>query len=182
MVCRPHWSACNEKSMVKGQREAAPFFPFFSQKQIPAYMLINKAIGAFTLEYKDIGWWYWLATVVFMSIGLCGYAMGFILAIGLMFIQLTHYSIREKNFTAFPVQVRYWYLLLVLISWPDFMQWLYWAPTIGTWIQIFFGYCAMARLVALLPWNRNEPLSFRLLRRTFFSPPVKGSIQQIVNE
>jgi hypothetical protein len=37
--------------------------------------------------------------------------------------------------------------------------WWYWLPCIGTWAQIIFGYCGVARMVSLLPWNRSEPLT-----------------------
>jgi len=43
---------------------------------------------------------------------------------------------------------------------------------------LIFGYCTMARLVSLFPWNRTEAFSGRLLVRTFFSPPVRGNILQ----
>jgi hypothetical protein len=36
----------------------------------------------------------------------------------------------------------------------------------------------MARLVSLFPWNREEPFSIALLKRTFLSRPVRGSIKQ----
>jgi hypothetical protein len=36
----------------------------------------------------------------------------------------------------------------------------------------------MARVVSLLPWNRNEAFSFGLLKRTFLSAPVRGNILQ----
>jgi hypothetical protein len=76
------------------------------------------------------------------------------------------------------VQVRFWYLILLIISLPEAMQWLFWVPSIGTWAQIIFGYCTMARLVSLWPWNRSEKLSLKSLTKTFFSRPVKGSVQQ----
>lgn len=132
----------------------------------------------FMIEYKDIGWWYWLVTAILLTIGLLGNELGFALAIGLTIFQLVHYIIREKSIKAFPVQVRFWYLLLLLVSLPEMMQWLYWVPCIGTWAQIIFGYCAMARLVSLWPWNRNENLSLKHLFKTFLSRPVKGSVQQ----
>ena len=132
----------------------------------------------FMIEYKDIGWWYWLVTVILLTIGVLGNELGFTLAIGLTIFQLIHYIIREKSITAFPVQVRFWYLLLLVVSLPGMMQWLYWVPCIGTWAQIIFGYCAMARLVSLWPWNRDENLSLKYLFKTFLSRPVKGSVQQ----
>lgn len=134
----------------------------------------------FMIEYKDIGWWYWLASAILLTLGVLGYSVGFILAIGLTIFQLIHYIIRKKSIKAFPVQVRFWYLILLIISLPETMQWLYWIPCIGTWAQILFGYCAMARLVSLWPWNREEKISLNHLIKIFLSPPVKGSVQQTV--
>ena len=132
----------------------------------------------FMIEYKDIGWWYWLLTATLLTIGVLGNEMGFTLAIGLTIFQLIHYVIREQSIRAFPVQVRFWYLLLLIVSFPGVMQWLYWVPCIGTWAQIIFGYCAMARLVSLLPWNRREVFTLKLIMSTFLSRPVRGSVQQ----
>lgn len=130
----------------------------------------------FMLEYTTIRWWYWLATVVLLTAGVSGWPAGFLLAIGLTVLQAIHFAIRERSITAFPVQVRVAYLVLLLIALPEKLQWIYWLPMLGTWAQVLFGYCTMARTVSLLPWNRSEPFSLGLLRRTFLSPPVRGSI------
>ena len=130
------------------------------------------------IEHKDIGWWYWLVTAGLLSYGVFGHFIGFLLAIGLTIVQLIHFIIREKSITAFPVQVRFCYLMLLIVALPGPLQWVYWIPTIGTWAQILVGYCAMARCVSLFPWNRSEPFSFALLQQTFLSRPVKGNIQQ----
>ena len=132
----------------------------------------------FMIEYKDIGWWYWLVTVVLLTYGVSGNPTGFIFAIGLTIFQLFHFVIREKSITSFPVQVRFFYLLLLVLALPEPLQLIFWIPIIGTWAQIIFGYCTMARLVSLFPWNRNEAFNSALLTKTFFSRPVKGNIQQ----
>jgi len=132
----------------------------------------------FMIEYRDIGWWYWLVTAALLSFGVIGNPTGFMLAIVLTTIQLVHYVIRERSITAFPIQVRFWYLMLLLIAWFEPLQWIYWIPAIGTWAQIIFGYCTMARCVSLFSWNRNEQLSLDLVNKTFFSRPVRGSIKQ----
>ncbi|TDX99641.1 hypothetical protein [Thiohalophilus thiocyanatoxydans] len=132
----------------------------------------------FLLEYRTLSWWYWLVTVGFLSAGVLGWTPGFYVAIGITVFQLIHFLLRERSLAAFPVQVRLGYLLLLLIALPAPLQLIYWIPTLGTWAQILFGYCTMARLVSLLPWNRSEPFSADLLRRTFFSPPVRGNILQ----
>jgi hypothetical protein len=103
---------------------------------------------------------------------------GLFMAIGLTVIQLMHYVYRERSVKSFPVQVRFWYLLLLIVALPESLRWIFWIPTIGTWAQVIFGYCAMARCVSLWPWNRNEPFTIALINKTFFSMPVRGSVQQ----
>jgi hypothetical protein len=132
----------------------------------------------FMIDYKELSWWYWLVTACLLTAGVAGYQIGFILAIGLTVFQLLHFMVREHSITAFPVQVRFWYLVLLLVALPGPLQIIYWVPTVGTWAQLIFGYCTMARCVSLLPWNRNQPLSVDLLSRTFFSRPVRGNIMQ----
>ena len=132
----------------------------------------------FMLEYRAISWWYWLVTVGFLTAGVSGWPTGFLLAIGLTVFQLIHFSIRERSITAFPVQGRIGYLLLLLGALPEKLQLIYWIPTIGTWAQVLFGYCTMERMVSLLPWNRKGAFSFALVKQTFFSAPVRGNILQ----
>jgi hypothetical protein len=132
----------------------------------------------FMIEYKDIGWWYWLATTSLLTIGILLDPIGFTLAIGLTLFQLIHFALREQSISAFPVQVRFSYLLLLMLALPEPLQWLFWIPCIGTWVQIIFGYCTMARIVSLYPWNRSNAFTLQLLKETFFSRPVRGSVQQ----
>ncbi len=132
----------------------------------------------FMIDYKRLSWWYWLVTACLLTAGVAGYPSGFTLAIVLTVFQLIHFTIREHKVTAFPVQVRFWYLMLLVVAFPEPLRIIYWVPTIGTWAQLIFGYCAMARCVSLLPWNRQESLSVDLLARTYFSRPVRGNIMQ----
>ena len=136
----------------------------------------------FKFEFKDTGWWFWLITVLFLSAGVYGLQIGFLLAIGFTVFQLVYFSIKLKSLTAFPVQVRAFYLILLIISLPESLQWLYWIPTVGTWAQVFVGYCLMARCVSLLPWNRTEKFSIELFNKTIFSRPVRGTVQQGATE
>ena len=132
----------------------------------------------FMIEYKDVGWWYWLVTACLLTAGVAGYPVGFLLAIGLTVFQLCHFVIRERGITAFPVQVRFWYLVLLVVVFYEPLRLIYWIPTIGTWAQLLFGYCTMARLVSLLPWNRGEAFSPALVKKTFCSRPVRGRVKQ----
>ena len=138
----------------------------------------SKGIAMFMVNYQETSWQYWFVTATLLTAGVAGYPIGFLLAIGLTVVQLIHFAIREGSVSAFPVQVRFWYLVLLLVALPEPVQILYWVPAVGTWAQVIFGYCAMARMVSLLPWNRSEGLSFGLVKKTFFSRPVRGNILQ----
>jgi hypothetical protein len=132
----------------------------------------------FMIDYKQLSWWYWFVTACLLTAGVAGYKIGFVLAIGLSLVQLIHFSIREKSMTAFTVQVRFWFLIVVLVALPEPMQIIYWLPVAGTWARSIFGYCLLARTLSLLPWNRQVPFSSGLLIRAFFSRPVRGTILQ----
>ncbi len=132
----------------------------------------------FMIDHKELGWRYWFVTACLLTAGIAGFKTGFLLAIALTVFQLIHFIIREHGLTAFPVQVRFWYLVLLLVALPEPLQLLYWIPAVGTWAQLIFGYCTMARCVSLFPWNSKERFSFGLLKKTFLSRPVRGSIMQ----
>jgi len=132
----------------------------------------------FMIEHRDIGWWYWLFTAALLTYGLLVDPAGLLLAIGLNVVQLLHFILREHRLSAFRVQVRYWYLALITVLFSEPLRLFIWIPTIGTWAQVIFGYCTMARLVSLLPWNRVEPLSAAFLKKMFLTPPVRSSIWQ----
>ncbi len=79
------------------------------------------------------------------------------------------------NLMAFPVQVRMAYMVWVAIgTYIPYMIWLMWITTIGLAANLFFSYCPLARMLSLLPCNRNEPFSVDLVKRVFLSPPVQG--------
>ena len=128
--------------------------------------------------YREVSWWYWAVTAVLLMAGLGGHSVAFAAATVLGLIQVVHFRLREGSFTAFPVQVRVVYTgLLLLALWPS-MRWLYWVPAVGTCAQVLLGYCFLARCLSLLPWNRHERLSSRLVWTTFTAPPVPGNILQ----
>jgi hypothetical protein len=130
----------------------------------------------FMIDYKQGIWWYWPALACALTAGISGYTIGFELAIFISAVQLIHFVIREQSITSFPIQVRFWFLVYVAVSYPEPLQVLYWLPVVGTWARGIFGYCILARTLSLMPWNRHVPFSTELLIRAFFSRPVRGSI------
>ncbi|HEY4128032.1 MAG TPA: hypothetical protein VGN70_08320 [Gammaproteobacteria bacterium] len=130
------------------------------------------------LEFRKWIWWVWLATGCLLTAGVFGWALGFTLAIGLTLIQLVIFIAMKRSLTAFPVQVRLVYLLLLLVAFPEPLRLIYWLPAVGTWVLVLFAYCPMARTLSLMPWNRKEPFSLALLKRTVLKPPTTGSFLQ----
>lgn len=112
---------------------------------------------------RDLGWWYWLMTVGFLTAGLMGWSMA------LCAVQITHVIWLTRDAASFSVQVRVAYLGLLLAGlWPP-LWWVHWVQLVGTSARVTVGYCFLARVLSLLSWNRRQPLSWDLLARTFFS-------------
>jgi hypothetical protein len=121
-------------------------------------------------------WWYWFAAVLPLAASLAGWATALPLAFAAVAAQIVHFAARTGSARAFPVQVpTVFVVLLALGMWPPF-AFLHWLLLIGTTIRLAFDYCLLARIVSLAPWNRSEPLSARMVKRTFLIPPVNGSI------
>jgi hypothetical protein len=124
----------------------------------------------------ELGWWYWLVTAGLLGAAMAGLGLGFAPVVALTVIHTLHWLYREGSPKAFPVQVRIGYLAwLVAGLWPPLAA-LHWIQLAGTIAMVTVSYCPMARLVSLLPWNRQAPLTTHLVLRTFLRPPVRGSI------
>lgn len=91
----------------------------------------------------------------------------------LLFLVLFRFSI-----PAFPVQVRIAFSISLSIGvFVPHMHWLLWVNTVGITPNVLLDYCPLVRMLYLLPWNRDEPLSKDYLKRVFLAPPVRGSFQ-----
>jgi hypothetical protein len=120
---------------------------------------------------QDWTWWVWLVTVCLLLGGLVGIPEAFVAALLLSIGQSLLFLARERAFKAFPVQLRLAYTLLLIICFYSPFRWFYRVPAVGTFALVIFGYCLMERALSLLTWNRAEPITVDLLRRTFLSRP-----------
>lgn len=130
----------------------------------------------FMLDVKDYGWWYWVVstTCLWLAVTIHPEAYQWALFIGV--VQLVHFSIIKGGMTEFSVQIRMGYLSVLLMALPQGFEWVLWVPAVGTLARVLFGYCIMARMLMLLPFNRKQPLSWQFVFDAFFTPPVKGNI------
>lgn len=123
---------------------------------------------------------YWQITALLLAAHFAGWGGGLPLAMGLTLLQVVHFGWYRRDLLAFEVQVRMGYLGLLLAGtlpgcWP-----LHVIQFVGVNLFVVAEYCPLARLLALAPWNRGQPLTLALLRRVFLSPPVHGSILDAV--
>lgn len=123
------------------------------------------------INLNDWTWWAWTITTVLLIGGLAGYSLAFVGAMVVTAGQGIILLVRDRSPAAFSVQLRVAYLLLMLISFPSPMRWFYWLLAVGTIALVVFGYCMMARILSLFPWNSRETCTLDRLRRTFFSAP-----------
>lgn len=118
---------------------------------------------------RDLGWWYWLLTMIPLGAGLTGWTEGFYLAMALCAVQTGHVIRLTRNLTAFPVQVRVAYLAMLIAGLWQPLQWIHWIQLAGTAARVLVGYCLLARTLSLAPWNRRQALTLTLIKRTFLS-------------
>jgi hypothetical protein len=128
---------------------------------------------------RETDWWYWLVTDGLLIGHLAGWRWGAWPVIALTLIQAVHYLHRERRVMAFPVQVRLGYLLLLVLGTIPPLGFIHWVQLAGTTAVVTVGYCPLARILALMPWNRRRPLTAALMWNTIVSPPVAGSIMDI---
>ena len=110
-------------------------------------------------------------TTALLAMAIAGNPMALHAAIVLTVVQTATFVVRERSLRAFPVQLRLVYLALLLLCSAPTMQWLLWWPALGTLALVTFGYCLLARLLYLVPWNSSERMSLGRLRRAFLSRP-----------
>jgi hypothetical protein len=118
---------------------------------------------------QDLGWWYWFLTVGLLGTALLGWRSGIYMTILLCAVQIGHVIWLTRDVAAFPVQVRVAYLVMLIAGLWEPLQWIHWMQWAGTTARVLVGYCLLARTLSLAPWNRQQPVSFGLIRRTFLS-------------
>jgi hypothetical protein len=126
-------------------------------------------------RFPDIAWWYWAA----MALLLAGKALSpaaALAAFGLGVVQSVHFYARSERMGALPVQVRTAFLCFLVAGLWTPLAFIHWLMLGATLARVAFDYCLLARTLALMPWNRAQPLSVRLVRRAYLTPPTQDSI------
>lgn len=127
---------------------------------------------------KPLIWILWFVTWTGLVGGLFDrvyfqYVVYFSTAHALLFLLLFGFRVKP-----FPVQVRIAYFIWVALgTFVPYLGILMYITLVGLATNLFLGYCPLARMMYLMPWNRDERFSLDLARRVFFSPPVTGKFE-----
>ncbi|MCI0410794.1 MAG: hypothetical protein L0191_19905 [Acidobacteria bacterium] len=129
---------------------------------------------------RSTTWVLWLLTWIGLLAGLRDPAFYRVVVASTTAHLILVLALNRFRFSASPVQARISYLLWVTVgTYVPHMTVLLYIATLGLIGNLFFDYCALARLMYLLPWNREEKLSFDLVARVFPTPPAKGRFRPL---
>jgi len=130
----------------------------------------------FSIKFNRI-WFYWAITDILLILGVFSKPEFLYGAIAFNLIQVIHFYWLTPQITNFAVQVRIAYLLLLLLALYPPLFFIFYLQIIGTTAMILGNYCFLARVMSLMPWNSTKKLSLNLIKETFISKPVNGSVQ-----
>ena len=131
----------------------------------------------FTSKFNLI-WVYWAITDLLLIAGVTIEPQALIWAIIFNVIQVIHFFWLTPKISNFAVQVRIAYLLLLIMAMYPPLYFIFYLQIIGTTAMVLLNYCFLARFMSLMPWNTTQAYSTQSIVNTFFSKPVKGSVQQ----
>jgi hypothetical protein len=135
------------------------------------------AIKSINLEaLKDPSWWHWALTVPLLAADVSGIRYAIETAIVLCAAMTGYYLIRIRAVKPFPVQIRLGYLTWLMFGLIPGFFWMHWIALFGTTAMVTVGYCPLHRMLKLLPFNRNEPLTGALVWRVFVTDPCAGGL------
>ena len=128
------------------------------------------------MKFASFAWWIWAILAGLMLWGLTGQMLAREAAMALAVLQAIGYLLVYRSVRHFPTQLRIAYALWMAAGSMPALSIMYWILAAGTTARVLTGYCAMARLLLLLPWNRSVPLTRRRIRIIAFHPPIEGSV------
>ena len=112
-----------------------------------------------SIKYDELQWWFWAAILVTIGLGLIGAGWGYTVALAVSIANLAYYIFRDMSVVSFPVQVREVWLVFMLLAMLPGMGWLYFLLFAGVILVVFFDRCGIARVLILMPWNKDVKLS-----------------------
>jgi hypothetical protein len=121
----------------------------------------------------------WQAIALLMAAHFAGWSPALPAALVLGVAQAVHVSAVRRRWRALDVQVRWFFLALLLLGTLAPWRFVHVVQFAGLLALLVADYCLAARLLTLLPWNRRGvPLTPEVVRWILLSPPGPGSIAE----
>jgi hypothetical protein len=124
---------------------------------------------------------YWQLTALLLAAHFAGWAPGVPLAIALTAWQVVHFGWVRGTPRTLDVQVRVAYTGLLMLGLVEPLWPIHVVQFVGVNALLVFDYCLLARVLVLMPWNRGEPLTTRLVRDALFTAPAPLAIHRMLN-
>lgn len=118
----------------------------------------------------------WQLTALALVADLAGWPQGLAWAIALTALHTLASGVLQRSATNLAMQVRVLYLAMLLVGMLPAMRWMHVVQCAGLVVRLVWDYCLAARLLTLLPWNRDVPLTRALAWWVFTAPPAPGAI------
>jgi hypothetical protein len=115
--------------------------------------------------------WLWLVTGCALAAYLGGWREGVVVAAALTAARALYHAARIRTGGALATQVRVLALAVMILGSRPGLHALLFIQLAGVAARVIFDYCLAGRLLSLLPWNRERPLTSALVRSTFLTPP-----------
>lgn len=125
---------------------------------------------------RDASWWHWAVTIPMLAAHLAGVPWALAAATVLCLSMGAYYLVLLHAIKPFPVQIRLAFAVLLLAGLAPGLWWIHWVQIAGTSAMVTFGYCPLARMLMLAPWNRSAPLSLSLVGEVIFHEPTGGGL------
>lgn len=125
---------------------------------------------------RDPSWWHWTACVVLLTAHFARCRGAMEVALVATWMMAAYFAWRLRAWQPFPVQVRLAYGSLLAAGCLPGLGWLHIVQFLGTSAMIMVGYCPLARLLTLAPWNRPGPLSWTAIRYALIEQPMAGGL------
>jgi hypothetical protein len=114
----------------------------------------------------------WAVTAPLLAAHLAGVRGAWAAVLVLCAASIVYYALRLGGVRPMRVQVRLGFFALVSLGALPVAGWrILWLPLCGTTAQLFFGYCPMARMLHLMPWNRGGLPRWRDVVEVALRPP-----------
>lgn len=113
----------------------------------------------FKTDPSNLGWWFWLVTMLVLFLALTGWTAAYYLAISLSLVHVLFFLEESKNVRDFETQLRLIFFVLTLFGIvPGVRVFVFVLLLAETILIAFFGQSYLARGLKRMRWNQRHAI------------------------